>query len=381
MAEPSPSEPTRRSARWGLIVAFWTVVGLLSASQTFLLLSAERQPVAPWRVILWQLAAWYFWALLTPVIAWLGRRRPIHREAWVRSLFGVHLPASVAVSLAHTALVTLLVRLAFPATAGNEPFGAIFASYLRSRLQFELLTYWAILGASHAFDFYAKYRERELRASELQAQLVQAELQALKMQLHPHFLFNTLHAIAVLIRRDPAAATRTVTLLGDLLRLTLANSGALEIPLRQELEFLKLYLEIERIRFPDRLTVVFEVEPEALDARVPNFILQPLVENAVRHGVAARTAPGRIEIGARIRGEAAELRVWNDGPGLDERPRRPAGTGIGLATTRARLARLYGPRGRFAIADAERGGVEVTLTVPYHRETDPGIPVGPHDRR
>jgi len=218
-----------------------------------------------------------------------------------------------------------------------------------------IVFYFALLGCAIAID------SRE-RARTLAAELAQAQVRALQMQLHPHFLFNTLHAIRVLVREDPAAAERTLTLLGDLLRQTLAGAEQQTVPLKQELTFLGLYLEIEQTRFSDRLNIRFDVAPDALDLLVPNLILQPLVENAIRHGVSKRSEPGRVIVRGRRRNGTLELGVENDGP-----PLGPGGVermGIGLATTRERLHRLYGGDASLVLSDLPEGGVVAEVRLP-----------------
>ena len=226
--------------------------------------------------------------------------------------------------------------------------------------------YGLLLLLNQVFRYYRRFREGELRSSQLETQLTQAQLQALKMQLHPHFLFNTLHSISALIRRDPDAADKMIARLGDFLRLTLENSGAQEVSLQKELEFLKCYLEIERVRFRDRLTTRLDIEPRALDASVPNLILQPIVENAIRHGVAPRSAPGHVEISAKRGERALRIQVRDNGPGLSAITAPDDGfrEGLGLTNTRARLARLYGAAHRFELEDAPGGGLLVTLEIP-----------------
>jgi sensor histidine kinase YesM len=196
--------------------------------------------------------------------------------------------------------------------------------------------------------------------------LTLAQLEALKMQLHPHFLFNTLHSISALVHRDPDAADRMIARLGDFLRLTLENSGAAEVSLQKELEFLTCYLEIERVRFQDRLTTSVEVEPSALDSPVPNLILQPIVENALRHGVAQSSAPGRVEISAKRENGSLRIRVRDNGPGLNRvtGSREAFKEGVGLSNTRARLEQLYGESHRFEMSDAPDGGLLVTMVIP-----------------
>jgi two-component system, LytTR family, sensor kinase len=227
-----------------------------------------------------------------------------------------------------------------------------------------LLVYGLILGGYELFRAAEQSRARELAASRLQTQLVQAQLQLLKMQLQPHFLFNTLHAISALLHKDPALADKMIARLGELLRATLEHGGSQEVTLQQELDFVRPYLEIEQARFGPRLRVALEIDPEALDASVPSMILQPLVENAIRHGVAARPGPGRVEVRVRRVGPALQIQVCDDGPGLPPRFRE----GLGLTNTRARLHGLYGPAQELTLANGPAGGVVATLTLPCRLE-------------
>jgi LytS/YehU family sensor histidine kinase len=230
-----------------------------------------------------------------------------------------------------------------------------------------VLVYWAILGAYQGFDYHRKFREREKRAVQLEAQLVQAQLQALKMQLHPHFLFNTLNSISALLHHDPESADRMIARLGSFLRLTLDNSGEQEVTLQKELEFLKCYLEIEQVRFQDRLTVSYDVAPETLDAMVPNLVWQPIVENAIRHAIAPRSGCGHIEVRAQRLGDTLQLQVKDDGPGLASKEHSSGSSkGLGLANTRERLRQLYGSDHRFELANGSGQGLIVTVEVPFN---------------
>jgi two-component system, LytTR family, sensor kinase len=347
----------RRWTRWILIFGVWTLLGALSTVRVVLGYAYSGAAVSWQRAAVLAFADWYTWALLTPTIAWLARRFSIERRSWLRSLL-MHLPASLFFSILKIVIESRLLQWFDPAPA--QLYSVQFPS--------TLFTYYAILGAIYAFDYYGKYRAHELKASQLQAQLAQAQLQALKLQLHPHFLFNTLHAISSLMRRDIEAAERMITRLSDLLRLTLENVGAQETSLRQELEFLERYLEIEQTRFRDRLHVKMEIEPEALDARVPNLILQPLVENAVRHGIAPHAAPGLIEISARLKENKLELQVSDNGAGLPDARRAQIKEGVGLANTRARLDQLYGADYFFDLSNRDKGGLVVNLTIPFRVE-------------
>src|SRR5262249_14501171 len=232
--------------------------------------------------------------------------------------------------------------------------------------------YWAILAVAHVLNYYRQLRQRELLSSQLEAKLAQTQLQVLKMQLHPHFLFNTLNAISALIHSDVELADRMIARLGDLLRTTLENANQQEVPLRQELDFIQPYLEIEKARLGPRLTVDIQIDPEILDAKVPNLILQPLIENAIRHGIGPRTAPGRIEIHAGRDNGFLRLAVKDTGPGLQAPP--GALRGIGLANTRARLEHLYGANQQLQLTNVPGGGLQVSLTFPFQEFT--GSPAG-----
>jgi hypothetical protein len=324
---------------------------------------AEGEPANLGQTALAAAPGWLFWGAAFPLVLWLARRFPLDREHWRRSL-PVHLLVGLALVLPHVLLTIYTGLMAFPQPEGSRfTFRMLVLRSLPTRAQFDLIIYFGIAGLVHAVDYSRRLRAREIEASRLTAQLAQSQLQALKMQLHPHFLFNTLHAIGVLIREEPAAAGRMVTLLGDMLRHTLAAADTQEVPLGQELQFLQLYLEIERMRFPDRLSVDFDVPPELLGTPVPHFILQPVVENAVRYGISPRSEPGRIELSARRTDGRIEIEVWNDGAALPAAG-LPVREGVGLATTRARLEKLYGEPGRLSIRNAERGGVSVVLGVP-----------------
>jgi two-component system LytT family sensor kinase len=226
------------------------------------------------------------------------------------------------------------------------------------------LIYWGIVIAQHAFGYYWKLHEREIQTAELETRLTGARLQALQMQLNPHFLFNTLNAISSLMHKDVEAADRMIAQLSDLLRYTLESTGEQEVSLRQELDFLDRYLQIQQARFGDRLTVNRKIALETLDGRVPNLILQPLVENALQHGIAPHARSGRIELRAQRQGDRLQLEVQDNGGGLSKQ--KPSREGVGLANTRARLQQLYGANQCLELADAEGGGVVVRVSVPWH---------------
>ena len=349
---------------WGLIAGFWVVVGTLSAVQFYYVLLGENVAISALNVYWVQAGQWYFWIPFSGLILWLGARFPFERQRWAGHLV-VHLAASALLACVHALFHAFLIVQIKPFPwRTNYAFSEVFPQQLRTLADLSFLIYWGVLGAGFAFTYYQKYRAGELRAVELQAQLAQAQLQALKMQLHPHFLFNTLNAIAALVRKNEnRQATDMIAGLSDLLRLALENAGTQEVSLQQELEFLERYLGIEQIRFGDRLRVHLRIAPETLAARVPNLILQPLVENAIRHGIASRAAAGTIEIRAARANGFLHLEVADDGPGLP--PEAQTSSGVGLTNTRARLQQLYGVSQRVLLKNAARGGAVVTLEIPF----------------
>jgi two-component system, LytTR family, sensor kinase len=315
------------------------------------------------------------WALLSPLIFLLAKHRGFSRQHWPRAAL-LHLLLSPVFSflqlIAHIVIdvpVELILGQHFEPL---EHLWAILPGYMVANAW----SYWTLLGIAQAILYYRATKRRELSASFLEARLAEARLQVLKMQLQPHFLFNTLHAISALMHRDVDAADRMIARLSELLRMSLDTAGEQEVSLSRELDFLQPYLEIERKRFGDRLSVDMRIDPEALDARVPNLVLQPLVENAIRHGVAQRSASGRIEIQASRFNGSVTLRVADDGPGL---PPGGAGSikfGVGLRNTQQRLEQLYGGDHRFELTNAQGGGFQVLVTIPYRngaqtRERDP----------
>lgn len=346
----------QRFLRWSLLFLCWTFLGLFSASQVYIRYTYNSDRPTSWRQALSvAMPDWYAWAILSPLIFAFARRFPIaSHKSWRRAV--AHLGAGLSFSSLKIMLefMVLWPMLGLPA---RTPYFIV--------LQQNLLIYAAIVGMHYAFDYYRQYREHEVKASQLETQLAQAQLQALRMQLHPHFLFNTLHAISTLVHKDAEAADRMIARLSDLLRLSLDNLGEQEVPLQRELEFLQRYLEIEQIRFGDRLIVQIDVVPATLEALVPNLILQPLVENAIRHGITPRAVPGRIEIHAERENEQLQLRVLDDGAGLPEGKFAALKEGIGLTNTRARLQQLYGAAGRLALHNVAGGGLRVDISIPF----------------
>jgi two-component system LytT family sensor kinase len=319
---------------------------------------------------------WYAWAALTPVIAVLVRRFPFTKGRWRKSVL-VHLVASMVLFGAHFGLFGLGShvlhlappgprRLLVPPPPPAGPVQDAFRWYFFRGAG----TYGLIVGGLVLLDYVRKDRQRVA----LEGQLALAELKALRMQLQPHFLFNTLHAIGVLIHSDPKAAHVMLTRLAELLRLSLDTASEPELPLEVELAFVEKYLAIQKARFGDRLTVRYALEPDAMRGLVPTLIMQPLVENALEHGVAPHARPGVIEIAASRTANALTIRVRDNGNGLSEREGRVK-SGVGLANTRGRLRQLYGDRSRLTLANAVGGGLEVILEMPW-REAPRPAPAG-----
>jgi two-component system, LytTR family, sensor kinase len=358
---------TEHWLKWAVIFGAWTLFGVLNASTIYFETRYVGMSHSWWRMVVWQVLTWDVWACFAPLILWLGQRFSLDRATWARTL-SVHLVTFTVLVAIHTAIGILLTIYIEPFDEMGRPyppFAEHFLKRLTGNFTSDLLIYGIILGTGYAFDYYRKYRERETLAAQLEAKLAQAQLQSLKMQLHPHFLFNTLNGIAALVRdKENRAAVNMLVGLSTLLRHALENAGRQEVSLREELDFLELYFDIQQMRFSDRLRVEMKIEPETLEARVPNLILQPLVENAVRYGVAPRVSAGVIGVSARREKGSLQLRVYDDGPGLTRGWILEQSKGIGLSNTRARLEQLYGPAHSFVVRNREEGGVEALISLP-----------------
>ncbi|MBI4659543.1 MAG: histidine kinase [Verrucomicrobia bacterium] len=351
-----------RSIRWFLVVAVWTLIGLSFAHQFYVSSATFGNPITWRHAMVHSLADWYLFALLSiPAVA-LARRFAIEQMNWLRRAC-LHLVAGVVFSVTWMAFRAAVGLWQGSASAATISFLDLFRSLFVKTFYFNLFVYWAITSVTHAFNYYQRFHDREFNALELEKRLTQAKLQALQMQLNPHFLFNTLHTISALVHKDAEAADRMISRLSLLLRYTLESTAAHEVPLKQELAFLDRYLEIEQTRFGNRLTVLREIAPEALEAQVPNLLLQPLVENAIRHGIEPQTKLGRIELRAQRMNEHLQIEVRDNGAGL------PGGEltaeGIGLSNTRERLRQLYGEDQNIDLSNSAGGGLRVAVTIPF----------------
>jgi two-component system LytT family sensor kinase len=363
----------RKPIRWLAYLGGWTLFAVLFISEDAGRLVLQRQPVQ-WHglFVVWLTTA-FAWAFLTPFVWWLATRFPFDRKTWRRNV-GLHLVSCFTFALIETILFSAITPM-FGLPWFPRKFFATFQAVLLIDFHLNVILYWAIVGIQHGVNYYRKFEERErlsaqleLRATQLENQLTQARLSTLKMQLHPHFLFNTLNAIVILVRQHRAGeADEMLTNLSELLRQTLEGWETQEIPLRREVELINLYLDIQRVRFQDRLTVEMNLSPATLSALVPSLLLQPLVENAVRHGVSRTSAPVRIELKSNCRDSLLEIQVCDNGPGVSG---ESSGNGVGLSNTRARLQQLYGDRQSLRLAGLAGGGTTVTVLLPYHPEED-----------
>jgi two-component sensor histidine kinase len=374
-AEPGSASGVRiHWLRWGILFGFWTFFSFLYANQIYF--EMRHNPAMHhswWRIAFWQLVVWYMWGCLSPLVLGLGRRYPCEGPSWFKGLL-VHLPFGVILSAAHIAAATAvrMVIRPFDVWSDVNPFLIQYRVELRGFFLFDFFIYWAILGVGYAFDYRERYREREAQAARLKAQLAQAQLESLKMQLQPHFLFNTLHTISGLVRtNERQPAVDMIAGLSDLLRRALESADEQEVPLREEVKFIELYLDIQKVRFSDRLTVRMEIEPETLDALVPNLILQPLVENAIRHGISPKETAGVIVINSYRDDRMLRIRVCDDGPGLQSGWRMEESEGIGLANTCERLKYLYGAEHRFDLSNGAGGGMIAAIAVPFRVGYEP----------
>lgn len=349
-----------------LLIALCTALAFVDALRSYTAAYYNGTFYLEWRQALrWDLFGWSVWVLFIPLILSLSRRWLIDRSNWPRRL-PCYLAGGLLVALVKTFFPLLIYAVFLQSIADISAWLSRKPYFLVTDFVFALAFYGLVLAFAQARNYYRQYREEELRASRLESQLAKAELQALRMQLQPHFLFNTLHSISALQLEDVAAAQTMTARLGDFLRLTLEGAGVQEVPLRREVEFLKCYLDIERVRFGRRLTTEIAIAPDVWEAWVPNLILQPLVENAIRHGIAPRAAPGHISVTAARAHGLLKIEVRDNGCGLKLNG-HGAGyfeEGVGLANTRARLQQLYGAHFQLAVANAPEGGLVVTLGLP-----------------
>jgi two-component system LytT family sensor kinase len=352
-----------------LLSALWAIPGVIQATTLYAAYSLKGDDsLSLGQALAWRVPEWQVWALATPVIVWAAQRWPVTRAFWK------HLPVHLVLAMA-IAVIDVSVHFFAARWIGLEPFVSttlveFMPLMLLKTAFFEALVYAAVLAADHAIRYQRRYREAALAQSQLEARLVEAQLDALKHQLHPHFLFNTINAITVLMRKgETAAAIRMLGGLSDLLRRSLTSLRVQLVSLEEELDFIARYLDIETTRFPDRLRVTMDVAPDARRACIPSMLLQPIVENAIEHGIAPRVSGGRITITASVGGGKLRVEVRDDGVGLTATPQRE-GHGVGLSNVRKRLAQLYPDAHAFSLEPGEPGGAVATIEIPYNEHVE-----------
>ena len=351
-----------KGSLWAVSFSIWTVLAVLSVagSRVYYVVAGGQAP--PWKFLLGvSFTDAYVWAILTPFIYQFSRRYSFDVRSWAAaarvhagSVFFFAVSAAFATSGLNWAL--RLVRDGVPITFRSETMSLFLQNLPR---------YCLLVAVTQAILYAERLQARRLQSSRLEAQLVQAQLQALKMQLQPHFLFNVLNSIATLSRKDPPAAEKMTLQVAELLRLSLQSADLHQVPLRREIEFLDCYLRIQQTRFQDRLRVRFDIDPAILDAAVPPLLLQPLVENAVRHGIGPRPEPGHITVRALRRDQWLDLEIVDNGVGLLHSENRTLREGVGLKNTRARLRQLYGQSYKFECENVVGGGCRVSIRLPF----------------
>jgi len=371
---------------WAVSFGVWMLVALAASGSIYELNRSRGYAMSFATVFALELSQILTYAPLTPLAFALALRFPVQRGNWVRRSL-LHLSLALTFSLAHITLRGLTPYAAWdPKVAGFvsgiwnsqahifEIKWQIFKNLFLSNVVDDVTgTYVLIVLVAHAMSYYWRFRDRELHSAKLEMQLTRSHLQALKNHLQPHFLFNTMHSISALMLTDVGAADKMMMRLSDLLRMSLESSGIQITCLSRELEFLAAYLEIEKVRFGERLNVILDIGADTLDAQVPSLLLQPLVENAIKHGISRLSSGGNVWITASHDGNDLGLRVRDNGPGLVKAVEAPPRTGFGLRTTRERLQTLYGNEQSFEIHDALSGGVEVCVRIPFRIE--PQLPM------
>jgi two-component system LytT family sensor kinase len=365
---------------WRWVFGVATALGVFSTLQAYRLTLVNLAPGEQLesghaaKLLVLNLAYWYIPAVMIPAVVHVARRFPLDEAGRRAHAILAHITGALTFAALDFAGM-MGARFLLWDNAGKW-YGATWAQFLQRRLfeqlDWSLMVYALIVGASHAIAFYHESQQRKLASAQLETRLMEARLKTLEAELHPHFLFNTLHAISTLVHRDPESADRMISRLSDLLRITFDRSGEAKVSLKEEIEFLQKYLDIEQTRFQDRLTVNVRIDPDALDGEVPRMILQPIVENAIKHGITSRKGGDRIQITAGRAGDRLWMQVHDNGGGLQVRTLRALRTGVGLSNTRARLDCLYGRHYRLEFSDTH-GGLAVLIEIPFQR----AVPASP----
>jgi two-component system, LytTR family, sensor kinase len=349
--------------RYAAFVAGWAFLGLLLSIEVYL-----RGGAMGWGkkldfidAAIPQFGRAAMWGLMIPLILQMRQKVPLRWGHWVGGI-GFHLVMSFVVMATY-----YLGRMFSYMLLWREPEGDFWMTSVQTfngRNIIDMAFYWAVIAFGYSLEIHRRYKNEELKAAQLEARLIETELKALREQMRPHFLFNTLNTIAVLVReKKNDDAVNLIARLSSLLRMTLDNTRVHEVTLRQEMDFLERYIEIQKARFSDRLNVGIMIEPEAMKARIPNLLLQPILENAILHGIATKSGPGHVEVLGRVEDGKLHLEVRDDGPGLGDGTTR-AKEGVGLTNTRERLAKIYGAHGHLLLRSEPGRGVSVQIILP-----------------
>ena len=350
-----------RWIRYAAVIGGWAFLGFVLAIEVYFNNRAWGMPAEFFDAAIPQFGRVIMWALMAPLILRMREKMRLSKGRWFGGI-GFHLAMSFVV-MATYYLGRMFAYLMF----SDEPLSGFWDVALKGffgRNIIDMAYYWAVLAFGYSLEIYHRYKNEELRSVQLEARLVETELKALREQLRPHFLFNTLNTISVLVREEKRdAAVTLIARLSSLLRMTLDNTRVHEVTVRQEMDFLERYIEIQKARFSDRLNVEISIEPAAMEAWIPNLLLQPLVENAILHGIAGKSGPGRVDVMGRVEDGKLHLEVRDDGPGLGDGIKR-AREGVGLSNTRERIAKIYGAQGQLLLRSEPGHGVSVRIVLP-----------------
>lgn len=358
------AENLRIVVKWSIIFIIFIVIALLNAIEQYLSFLLQKGNISFLVEFFWHLSSWIPWFFLLPFLDYICRKLPISRFGIIK-LIVIHFPIGIlitatSVSLYYFLSLPLRNYMISPKFFYERLFDVVIVNYLT-----DYVLYWVFLISIYAIDYYKKTRQKELQTQQLETQLARAQLQVLKMQLRPHFLFNALHTISALVHKNADLADKMITRLSDLLRSTLENTDSQLVSLADELEFVDNYLEIEMVRFPNRLKVEKDIQNETLNKLVPNLILQPLVENSIKYCVAPYSRPGIIQIRAAIKVNRLNIQVIDNGPGIKGNPTEVVRKGIGLSNIQERLKKLYGADHLFELINIPEGGLIVNIEFPY----------------
>jgi LytS/YehU family sensor histidine kinase len=364
--KPAIKDNRKHKFRNGFVVfGIWTLLGVIFSFSKYVNYLSGESPISIWAAVSSAMPEWYIFAFLSVPLPWLFRRFPIRRDSWFLPVI-LYLIVSILFSALHTIFSHLLQPDMYPLSFVVSP---ALKYHVIAHYSFNILVFAGILGFNLVLKYNRKLRERELHTSRLKARLAQSQLEVLRNQIQPHFLFNTLHSIAALMYERPESAHDMMTHLSDLLRLSLDSSGRQQVTLEEENFFLRHYIDIQQTRFGDRLKFSVDIQPETINALVPAFFLQPLVENAIRHGIAPYEIMGRIDIRSRVLNGKLSVQIKDNGPGIEGDLESATGDGVGISNFRERLQQLYGDDQNLTFKNDPEGGLIVNIEIPLRIES------------